>query len=1125
MSPLTELRALHGRVVDAYELTPTQAGMLLHALRDGPGLGTDIQQISISLQHTLDPALYVYAWYLVIERHPVLRTRLRWEGLPEPRQEVLEAVELPVTRVDWRGSSPQDIRARLLDLAARERAVGFDLAQAPLMRLFIARVGEAAWTVLWTFHHVLLDGRSFPIVLRETFEAYECLRQRREVQLPAVRPLRGFVEHLAKLDTGEAERWWRTLLEGFRSPTPLGIELSAAAAARKPPGGRFGARQCSLPAVLGAALAARAQAASISVNTLLLAAWALLLHRYGGSRDIVFGTTRSMRHGLPDDGRAAVGPYITTLPMRVTIDPAQAIDEWLATVRMQQLAMRPHEHLSLARIQACSEVAPPQPLFETLVVYDHESLARRMRAAGPAWKDRHFDHVGQTGYALTLVAYGDPQVLLRAEYDRSRFSDGVIERLLGHLQTVLEALAEDRCELVGELPLLTAEEREALIGPPPRVFEPAPPLHHGFEAQVGRAPRAPALTVVHDDGRRIELSYTQLNALANRLARRLRQAGVGPNQLVGLRAERDADVVVGLLAILKAGGAYLPLDPVYPKERAAFMLEDAGVRLMLVSPSLRAEWHAADVALLEIDATTPTDEADERDPEAVNGPHDLAYVIYTSGSTGQPKGVQITHHNVNRLFAATRESLPFDERDVWTLFHSYAFDFSVWEIWGALLHGGRLVVVSQRCSRDIERFRDLLVAERVTVLNQTPTAFRRLIDLACQGEVLPFSLRHVIFGGEALELQMLRPWFERYGDARPQLANMYGITETTVHVTLRPLRLADLDEGTGSVIGEPIADLRIVLLDEQGGLVPVGVPGELAVAGDGLSPGYLKRPQLTAQRFVPDPFAARPGARMYLSGDLARWLDSGDLEYLGRRDQQVKIRGFRIELGEIEARLARHPHVRQSAVVVREDSPGDRRLVAYVVPGLLGRGHARVDHAGLAAQLREHLRSALPDYMVPAHLVFVDELPLTSNGKLDTGALPAPREVLAAAPAAGMAAPATAAQAALAAIWASVLRLDHVGPDQHFFELGGDSILSIQIVGRARQEGFDLNLKDLIECPTVATLAARIDARAAARAGPAVAAAAGTPRPPSRHRRTPPLSQGCRRSSLPGKMPRAMPWR
>ena len=495
------------------------------------------------------------------------------------------------------------------------------------------------------------------------------------------------------------------------------------------------------------------------------------------------------------------------------------------------------------------------------------------------------------------------------DYNADLYSRPTITRWLGHYRELLTAVV---CGPGDSRRRSAIAERSGAHSAPVgasghRSYGRGPVLHEQFERRVERTPEAVALIAVGSGGERVELSYGELNRRANVVAHELRGRGVVPNQLVGLRTERNAEMVIGILAILKSGGAYLPLDPVYPKERVTFMLEDSSVAVVLTQSTLKADLADVAVTLICLDQLVAGDAAAQADPAASSGPDDLAYVIYTSGSTGKPKGARITHHNVARLFAATEAWYGFDQNDVWSLFHSYAFDFSVWELWGALLYGGRVVVVPLEASRSTEDFLDLLVRERVTVLNQTPTAFRPLIEATAQRPQAKLALRYVIFGGEALELQSLRPWFDRYGDECPRLVNMYGITETTVHVTYRPITRADLDAGAGSVIGVPLPDLRIYILDPQGEPCPIGVPGEMYVAGAGVALGYLNRPELSAQRFVRDRFDADPNARMYRTGDLARRLDNGDIEYLGRIDQQVKIRGFRIELGEIEAAISQHP--------------------------------------------------------------------------------------------------------------------------------------------------------------------------------------------------------------------------
>jgi amino acid adenylation domain-containing protein len=563
--------------------------------------------------------------------------------------------------------------------------------------------------------------------------------------------------------------------------------------------------------------------------------------------------------------------------------------------------------------------------------------------------------------------------------------------------------------------------------------------------------------------------------------------GVGPEVLVGIFMERSLEMVVGLLGILKAGGAYVPLDPAYPKERLAFMLEDTQAPVLLTQHRLmtdlpiqnpKSEIQKPVVVCLDTDWEAIARESEENPASGVTSDN-LAYVIYTSGSTGRPKGVLVSHYNVVRLFQATHPWFHFDERDVWTLFHSYAFDFSVWELWGALLSGGRLVVVPYWVSRSPEAFYDLLYKEQVTVLNQTPSAFYQLIRAEeSSATAKDLTLRLVIFGGEALELQSLKVWFDRHVDQSTRLVNMYGITETTVHVTYRPLTAADLSMVSGSVIGRPIPDLQVYVLDQHLQSVPIGIPGELHIGGDGLARGYLNCPELTREKFIPHPFSDEPGARLYKTGDLARYLPDGNIEFLGRLDHQVKIRGFRIELGEIEAVLGQHPAVRETVVLAREEAEDPKseiqnpksaatRLVAYVVP--------RPAQTLSINELRNFLKEKLPDYMVPSAFVFLDLLPLTPNGKVDRKALPPPEQGR---PELGKiyVAPRTPTEELLVAIWAELLKLDKVGVHDNFFDLGGHSLLATQVMSRVLNAfRTKISLRAMFEKPTIEELAVVIN--------------------------------------------------
>jgi amino acid adenylation domain-containing protein len=590
---------------------------------------------------------------------------------------------------------------------------------------------------------------------------------------------------------------------------------------------------------------------------------------------------------------------------------------------------------------------------------------------------------------------------------------------------------------------------------------PTPTLAAWFEQQAAARPDAVALTLGDQ-----HQTYGELNARANRIASFLRGCGVGPESIVGLHLDRTFDLIAGIFGILKAGGAYLPLDLACPHDRLEFMLRDSSARVLITESALLDRFAGYDGTILCVDRDAAQLAAlGEGNVPAATPPDQLAYVIYTSGSTGQPKGCLVTQENVVRLFTATDPWFSFGPDDVWTLFHSSAFDFSVWEIFGALLYGGRLVLVPYMVSRSAADFRRLLIDERVTVLNQTPSAFRQLIQADRAESPGAFALRYVVFGGEALEFQSLRPWFERYGDAQPQLINMYGITETTVHVTYRRVRQADLDANSGSNIGVPIPDLQVHVVDAELKPAPVGEPGEMLVGGLGVARGYLNRDELTRERFIANPFDPATSPRLYRSGDLARQLPNGELEYLGRIDHQVKIRGFRIELTEIESVLARHPGVRDCAVIARTDSPGEARLVAYLVAPAPAPG---------VEELRAHLAQKVPDYMVPAAYVFLEKLPLTVNGKLDRAALPAPtaeRPQLAAA----YTAPEAGIESALAELWKAALRQEQVGVDDNFFDLGADSLLLVnvhrQLEARLQRT---IPVTDFFEFPTIRRLAERL---------------------------------------------------
>jgi amino acid adenylation domain-containing protein/non-ribosomal peptide synthase protein (TIGR01720 family) len=1028
----------------AYELSPMQHGMLFHAI-DAPSSGVDIEQIVCQLDEQLNITALLRAWDLIASRHTILRTAFAWEGVPEPLQEVQDSVRVPSQMINWRGADAAERESLWKQLLAADRKEGFELSRAPLMRLRIVQLGEASYRLLWTFHHALLDGRSFPIVLREVFAAYAAFRDGVEdsLQLPAHKPYADYIEWLRTQDLEQGEQFFRKKLKGFRAPTPLPSSDPG-------DGSVWGVTQCGLSEELTHKLSFFAQTAGVTVNTLLQGAWALLLHHHSGEQDIVFGATRSGRASTLNDADAPVGLFINTLPMRICVRPEASVGDWLREIRQQHIDLRPYEHTPLRVIHKASEVPGGMGLFNSILVFENYLLDTALRAQGGEWANRHFEYIGQTNFPLTLIVYADREMVLRLEHDPKQLDAAGAKQVMGHLRTLLEGICVDPARSISSVPLLTETEASELLAPARVDSQLNECLHQRFERQAAQTPESVAVTC---DGE--SLTYRELNRRANAVARRLVLMGAGPEILIGLCVERTLGMVVGILGILKSGAAYLPIDLSYPPERVAFMLEDAGVLVLVTQRSLEASLPKHQGAVLFFDDVT---EAEDETLASGAKPENLAYVIYTSGSTGKPKGCQITHANVVRLFDQTEHWYGFKATDVWTLFHSCAFDFSVWEIWGALLYGGRVVVVPYWVSRSPEAFAELLRRERVTVLNQTPSAFRQLTPFVLAG-ISPADqpLRYVIFGGEALELASLLPWMEQYGDSKPALINMYGITETTVHVTYRPITLKEVRAGSGSLIGEPIPDLAVCVLNPQGQPVPLGVAGEMYVGGAGVARGYLRRPELTAQRFIENPSFA---GRLYRTGDLARRLPNGDLEYLGRIDHQVKIRGFRIELGEVESIISVFPGIREVVVIAREDKPGDKRLVAY---------YCAAQEVSLD-RLRAQLKASLPDYMVPSTFQRMEALPLTSNGKVDRRALPAP-DMSRSSRRDAYVAPCTPDEQALARIWGEVLGVEAPGVHDNFFELGGDSILSIQVISRARQAGLAIMPRALFQSPTIAALA------------------------------------------------------
>ncbi|WOX15494.1 non-ribosomal peptide synthetase [Streptomyces sp. N50] len=1044
-------------VEDVYPLTPMQSGMLFHSLAE-PDAGAYFEQMTFVLDGVTDPVLLEHAWQHVTDHLEILRGSLAWDGVERPLMVIHRHVDTPVTHLDWRGLPEPEQGAELDRYLAEDRDQGLDLSVAPLFRLALIRVSDTSVRVVRTSHHVLLDGWSTFQMLDELSSAYRALLAGGTPALPVRRPFRSYVEWLESQDLAQAETYWRDLLTGFVTPTALPYDHRPAASHRAQARSRLVNR---LSPELSAEIYAFARRHRLTVNAVVQGAWALLLSRYTGDEDVVFGSTVAGRPADLPGADAIVGMLINTLPVRVGVDPDAPVAHWLTDVQRAQVEARQYEFVPLPRIHSWSDVERGVNLFDSLVVFENFPMDGRT-AAEQGLRLHALEGADDTNYPLNLVAYAGDELAYALIYDTDFFEGGSVERIGRHLESLLAGMTADPQRPLAELSLVSdAEEAGRLVGEwsgSAGVEVPAGCVHEWVAGRAAESPDAVAVSCGDE-----VLSYGELEARANRLAQHLVSLGAGPGRLVALSVERGVQMVVGLLGILKSGAAYVPLDPAYPADRLVYMLQDSGAGLLVTHHGLQRQFAGAEVTVVDLDGDWPAiAELAATAPEVGVTADDVAYVIYTSGSTGRPKGVAVEHRSVLNLLANCQPLYGFGAEDVWTVFHSYAFDFSVWELWGCLMAGGHAVVVPQDVARSPEAMWHLLAEKRVTVFNQTPSMFRELIEHALASEAAPLeALRYVIFGGEALESKHVSGWFERFGGSgSARLVNMYGITETTVHVTYQEIRAEHL-RGDGRIpAGRPLPSYRVFLLDGAGTPVPVGVPGEIHVAGPGLARGYLNRAGLTAERFPLNPFGA-PGERMYRSGDVARWRADGTLEYLGRADDQVKIRGFRIELGEIESVLVGHPVLRDAVVVVHQGADGHRRLVAYAVTG---------DDLP-TAELRAHLSSSLPDYMVPAVFVRLERLPLTPSGKVDRRSLPEP-EVDTTQLAGTYTAPGTTTEETLARIWADVLGVEQVGIHDNFFELGGDSILSIQVVSRARQAlGIHLSPRLLFDAPTVAGLA------------------------------------------------------
>ncbi|MBG1264988.1 non-ribosomal peptide synthetase [Nostoc sp. WHI] len=1039
-------------IEDLYELSPMQQGMLFHTLY-APESEVYFEQLLCILQGELNFPVFVQAWQQVVSRHPVLRSSFYWEEIEKPLQMVSKQVDLPWEKLDWRHLTADEQQQYIGDFLSGDRQKKFELDFAPLMRFTVIQLEEQTYQFIWSHHHILFDGWSMQIILKEVLAFYEAHQRGEHLRLIPSCPYREYINWLQQQDITQAEKFWQQTLHGFGLPTPL-------IGNREQEQEIYNEQTFQLSQTITDKLQYAARQHHLTLNNLVQGAWALLLSRYSGESDVVFGATVSGRPATLVGVDSMVGLLINTLPIRVQITANTELLSWLKQLQTQAFEQEQYSYYSLAEIQRLSNVPPGMPLFESLLVFENYPLDSAEQKTKKTLEISHLRCFERTNYPLTVVLNPKSQLSGRIVYDASRFEQETIVRMIGHFQTLLTGMATNLQQNISQLSLLTTAEEEELILQENNqnidsIYYKC--IHSLFEEQVEKTPDAVAVVY-----KKQHLTYRELNNRANQLAHYLQALGVKPEVRVGICVERSSEtlpeasllMVIGILAILKAGGAYVPLDPAYPSERLAFMVEDVQTSILLTQNHFqdRLPLNNQTVVNLDSDWEIIAQYKEDNLLSEVN-PENLAYIIYTSGTTGTPKGTEVPHRSIIGFMFGV-DYIHLDAEQIWLQHSSISWDALTLELWPPLLYGGRCVLYPGKIPTpgDLSR---IIQEQGVNILFLTTALFNLMIDTMPQGLL---GVKQLLFGGESVSVDHVRRALELLPGT--QLIHAYGPSECTVFTCCYPIP-QQIDHNIHSIpIGKPIGDRKVYLLDKDLHRVPIGVPGELYVGGASVARGYLNQPTLTSEKFLPNPFFE--GDTLYKTGDLVRRLSDGNLEFLGRIDTQVKIRGFRIELGEVEAVLNQHSDIKQVVVIVREDEPGNKYLVAYLIAK---------DNPLTPSSLRNFLKTKLPDYMIPAAFVFLEAFILTPNGKINRRVLPAPDadqrnlEV-------DFVAPRTPTEQELATIWAEVLKLKQVGIHDNFFELGGHSLLATQVISRLREAfSLDFSLRYLFENPTIAELA------------------------------------------------------
>lgn len=1037
---------------------------LLHNLEESNYIYNMVR--AFRLEGNLDIPSFQRAVQFLIARHSIFRTSFKVVN-GSPLQVISPHIDFEISQIYLDNLSEVERNDEVKRIILQERTRTIELNQSPVWRMTLIRLHGDTHLLILNLHHIICDDWSIQVFLRELSVLYQETLSGKTTSLPEL-PIQyadfAYWQHqqLALDKFTQQLNYWQQQLADIVPQMELPY-LDGKDNANL--GFQPGIVPLSVSSEVTRKLKQLSQKSGTTLFTTLLTAFAILLSRYTNQEDLVVGTAIANR--TSPQTNSLIGAFVNTLGLRIQIENNPTFEELLSKV--QKVVIDAYAHSEVPFVKVIEALKLDRKLSNNSflqVMLTLETIAKeQLKLEGVTTTELELSKptAGATFDLNLVLRETDSGLQGKLQYNANLFDEEIIEGICGHFQTLLASIVESPTQKISNLSMLNVTEKEQLLGKEIiKIESEFSCLHEWFEAQVEKTPYAVAIKFVGE-----QLTYQELNERANQLAHYLQSLGVKPETKVGIFLERSLEMVVGILGILKAGGAYVPLDPSNPQERLNYILEDSQVQVLVTNSELSNILDGKNVVVYldeEVDkiARYPRNNL----VSGVRGDN-LAYIIYTSGSTGKPKGVLIEHQHVIQLFKAAEGCYQFDETDVWTMFHSFGFDASVWELWGGLLYGGCVVVVSSKVSRDSEAFYNLLVVEQVSVFLQTPSAFFQLMQVDEYSKLREkLNLRLVFIGGEALSFPLLQPWFERHGDELPQLVNIYGVTETTIFATIRALQKADV-KTTASFIGQPMPNSQIYLLDKYQQPVPIGVVGEIYIGGGSVARGYWQRSELTQERFVSNPFSDRQEHRLYKTGDLGRYLPNGEFEYKGRIDNQVKIRGFRIELGEIQAKLSEHQAVRECVVLAREDELNNKRLVAYIVPENSLEPHIQ--------DIRHYLDDLLPEYMIPSAFVVLEKFPLTPNGKVDSRALPIP-EYSTSKLESNFVAPSNPTEEILANLWVEILNIKQVGIYDNFFELGGHSLLATQVISRVRTTfQVELALRKLFELPTVAQLSQVID--------------------------------------------------